>query len=87
MYVLAEAWTTSWTVNAGGQDPTRPIRLGPVGGRIVGETLAALLVSDPGSYLNATHHFRPHPDLCRAGTRFGFAEIINAALGKSPQAS
>lgn len=87
VYVLAEAWATSWAVGGGQPDPTRPIRLGPVGGRIVAETLAAVLVSDSGSYLNAPAHFRPEPDLCRGGTRFGFAEIINAALGKSPQHS
>src|ERR1700712_312701 len=47
-YVLAEARAA-----AGGQ------RLGPVGGRIVAETLIGLLRADPTSYLSAFPAFRP----------------------------
>jgi hypothetical protein len=47
-YVLREA-----EVREGGQ------RLGPVGGRIVGEVLVGLLQSDPASYLNAQPGFLP----------------------------
>lgn len=47
-YMLAEA-----EVAAGGQT------LGPVGGRIVAETLIGLLLGDPSSYLSAAPGFRP----------------------------
>jgi hypothetical protein len=47
-YVLAEAKAT-----AGG------LHLGPVGGRIVTETLIGLLRADPTSYLNAHPRFQP----------------------------
>lgn len=47
-YLLAEA-----KVATGG------LNLGPVGGRIVAETLIGLLRADPTSYLNAFPRFRP----------------------------
>ncbi len=47
-YILAEARAA-----AGG------LNLGPVGGRIVTETLIGLLRADPASYLNAYPRFRP----------------------------
>ncbi|MDE3204315.1 MAG: hypothetical protein KGQ66_08825 [Acidobacteriota bacterium] len=67
-YVLAEA-----RVATGG------VRLGPVGGRIVAETLIGLLRGDPSSYLTANPGFTPFlganltmgakPDLDIAGER------------------
>jgi len=47
-YVLAEA-----------RAATGGLHLGPVGGRIVAETLIGLLRADPTSYLSAMPHFRP----------------------------
>jgi hypothetical protein len=47
-YILAEAQTL-----CGG------LHLGPVGGRIVAETLIGLLRADPTSYLSVHPHFRP----------------------------
>jgi hypothetical protein len=47
-YILAEA-----------KAATGGITLGPVGGRIVAETLIGLLRADPTSYLNAMPDFRP----------------------------
>jgi hypothetical protein len=47
-YVLAEAKTT-----------TEGLHLGPVGGRIVAETLIGLLRADPTSYLAVHPNFRP----------------------------
>jgi hypothetical protein len=47
-YILAEAKTAADGLN-----------LGPVGGRIVTETLIGLLRADPASYLNAFPRFRP----------------------------
>ena len=47
-YILKEA-----ELAVGGQ------HLGPVGGRIVAEVILGLLQADGGSYLNATHAWRP----------------------------
>jgi hypothetical protein len=81
-YILSEAQVTSWQ-NA---DPRLakddiPIRLGPVGGRLVAEVFASLLRGDPTSYLNADHRFVPIKDFTHGG-RFGLAELINVALDR-----
>ena len=86
-YVLSEAQVTSWAnlppdVDNATKDAT-PIRLGPVGGRIVGEVFAALLLGDRTSYLNADHTFTPIPEFTKSGT-FGLAQLINVALGREP---
>jgi len=83
-YVLAEAQLTSWQ-NADPKPATdaTPIRLGPVGGRLVAEVFASLLRGDPGSYLNAEPRFKPMEAFTHDGT-FGLAELINGALGRSP---
>ena len=47
-YILAEAKTAAGGVN-----------LGPIGGRIVTETLIGLLRADPASYLNLFPRFQP----------------------------
>jgi hypothetical protein len=79
-YILSEAQVTSWE-KAGPRVPrdTIPIKLGPVGSRIIADVFAALLIGDPTSYLYADPAFRPIPKLSRGGT-FGLAELINAAL-------
>jgi hypothetical protein len=56
-----------------------PIKLGPVGGRIVAGVFAALLRGDPTSYLHSGTAFRPIDEFSRGGT-FGLAELINVAL-------
>ena len=79
-YVLAEAWSTSWAAAAPGANQDEiPIRLGPVGGRLVGEVFAAMLIGDPSSYLNENPTFTPHHAFTTDGV-FGIAELINAAL-------
>jgi hypothetical protein len=85
-YILSEAQMTSW-VRAGwdraGNDPAPdgiPIKLGPVGGRIVADVFAALLRGDPTSYLKQGAPFKPIPWLTPDGTTFGLAELINFAL-------
>ena len=50
-YILSEAQVTSWEANPGMTRDNIPIKLGPVGGRIVAEVFAALLRGDPTSYL------------------------------------
>lgn len=78
-YVLAEAWQTSLAEAGTASASTAPIRLGPVGGHLVAETILALLYDDPNSYLNAPGGFEPDPRLRYEG-RFGLAELINTAI-------
>jgi len=71
-YILAEAQQ-----QYDGNDQT-PIKLGPVGGRIVGEVFAGMLVGDKLSFLNQKPDFKPHQDFTRNG-KFGMAELITQA--------
>jgi hypothetical protein len=66
-YVLAEAQQQFK------KDDT-PIRLGPVGGRIVAETFIGLLLGDPHSFLNQSPEWKPN----RSGT-FTMADLIRTA--------
>ena len=83
-YVLAEAQVTSWAAAPAAQDKdTIPIRLGAVGGHLVAETFAALLVGDKTSFLNDGAGFAPRREFSHDGV-FGLAELINVALGRTP---
>ena len=83
-YVLAEAQATSWKRSGPGiPKDDIPVKLGPVGGRIVAEVFAALLRGDPTSYLHRKPAFKPNPKFARDG-KFGLAELINVALGRTP---
>ena len=83
-YILSEAQVTSWErADPGMAKDDIPIKLGPVGGRIVAEVFAALLRGDPTSYLRREPAFRPIPEFTRDG-KFGLAELINVALGRTP---
>jgi hypothetical protein len=79
-YVLAEAWQTSWQAIAKPDNAT-PIRLGPVGGRIVAGTFASLLLGDRTSIVYAPD-FAPLDAFTQADGTFGLADLINAALGR-----
>lgn len=83
-YILSEAQVTSWK-NAGSGAPSdaTPIKLGPVGGRLVAEVFASVLRGDLTSYLNAKTKFEPIAAFAHHGT-FGLAELINIALGHTP---
>jgi hypothetical protein len=71
---------TSWrNARRGVRRNDIPVKLGPVGGRIVAGVFAALLRGDPTSYLNDGAQFRPIADFASGGT-FGLAELINVAL-------
>jgi hypothetical protein len=71
---------TSWKNASPGQSPDDiPIKLGPVGGRIVAGVFAALLRGDRTSYLSRGTPFTPIPEFSRDG-EFGLAELINVAL-------
>jgi hypothetical protein len=69
-YILAEAQQEF-------VDNDTPIRLGPVGGRIVGEVFVGLLFGDAHSYLRQQPGFRPRDEFTRNG-HFGMAELILA---------
>ena len=86
-YILSEAQVTSWQrAKADKPDVAEnniPVKLGPVGGRIVAEVFAALLRGDPTSYLNKETAFEPIPKFTHDG-QFGLAELINVTLGRTP---
>ena len=82
-YILSEAQVTSWQNASGPASDKTPIKLGPVGGRLVAEVFASLLRGDRTSYLYAEPAFSPIPDFTPDGT-FGLAELINVALGRAP---
>jgi len=83
-YILSEAQVTSWKSAAAGLAKNDiPIKLGPLGGRLVAEVFASLLRGDPTSYLHADHKFVPIRDFTHGG-RFGLAELINIALNRQP---
>jgi hypothetical protein len=72
-YVLAEAQQQFKT------DDT-PIHLGPVGGRIVTEVIAGLILGDNHSYLSQEPCWKPIREFMRDG-KFGMAELIRVATG------
>ena len=88
-YILSEAQATSWrNAGSGVLKKDVPIKLGPVGGRLVAGVFAALLRGDPTSYLRTDHlrlgtPFTPITDFTRDGKTFGLAELINVALGRT----
>ncbi len=79
-YILAEAQVASWE-KADPRIPKDdvPIKLGPVGSRLIADVFAALLIGDRTSYLYQDDPFEPIPDFSPGG-RFGLAELIKAAL-------
>jgi hypothetical protein len=84
VYILSEAQVTSWkSADPGLAKDDIPIKLGPVGGRLVAEVFASLLRGDPTSYLYAEPKFVPIKDFAHGG-RFGLAELINVALDRKP---
>jgi hypothetical protein len=82
-YILSEAQVMSWQNASGPVSDTTPIRLGPVGGRLVAEVFASLLRGDHTSYLYVEPKFEPIPGFTRDGT-FGLAQLINVAQGRAP---
>ena len=80
-YVLAEAQQPYQTTPP--PDDTLPVRLGPVGGRIVAEVFIGLMLGDHHSYLHLDPAWRPFPEFEKEG-RFGMAELIAQALQASP---
>jgi hypothetical protein len=77
-YILAEATATAYPVRDGRiVGPQRqPMRLGPVGQRIVAETFVGLMAADTATVLYEPT-FRPDPSFVR-NNQFGFRELILA---------
>jgi hypothetical protein len=89
-YILSEAQATSWENRRPGVATNDiPIKLGPVGGRIVAGVFAGLLQSDSTSYLYANDlpggpPFKPLRDFA-PDEKFGLAELIEVALRPLPR--
>ncbi len=77
-YILAEAQQAYTKVKP--PDDTTPIHLGPVGGRIVGEVFAGLLLGDRHSYLRQDPCWKPFPEFCQKDGTFGITELIGQAI-------
>jgi hypothetical protein len=54
-------------------------RLGPVGGRIMAETLVGLLQRDPNSYLYLDPSWKPAPPIAPETGKFDFADLLTFA--------
>jgi hypothetical protein len=81
-YVLAEAlagWTRAVRQSGkkGDEADQVPVRLGPVGGRIVAETIVGLLTHDSQSYVSQNPLWTPSQAI---HNRFGLRELIKTAL-------
>jgi hypothetical protein len=59
--------------------PYNAERLGPVGGRIMAETLVGLLQRDPNSYLYLNAAWKPAPPIAPATGQFGFVDLLKYA--------
>jgi hypothetical protein len=70
-YILAEAQQAF-------KKNDTPIRLGPVGGRIVGEVFIGLMLGDSHSFLSQAPEWKP--ELPGAAKKFGIAELIAEAI-------
>jgi hypothetical protein len=57
-----------------------PIRLGHVGGRLVGEVFVGLMLSDSHSYLRQNPNFKPHPALVGKDGSFRIADLLRNAM-------
>jgi hypothetical protein len=58
-------------------------RLGPVGGRIMAETLVGLLQRDPNSYLYLDPSWKPAPPIATTTGKFEFSDLLKFA-GAAP---
>jgi hypothetical protein len=56
-----------------------PIHLGPVGGRIVGETIVGLMLADSHSYLRQNPLFQPFDEFCSKKGEFRMADLLKQA--------
>ena len=54
-------------------------QIGPVGGRIMAETLVGLLQRDPNSYLYLNAAWKPAPPIASTTGQFGFVDLLKYA--------
>jgi hypothetical protein len=59
--------------------PYKGERLGPVGGRIMAETLVGLLQRDPNSYLYLNAAWKPAPPIAPTTGQFSFVDLLKYA--------
>jgi hypothetical protein len=59
--------------------PYKGERLGPVGGRIMAETLVGLLQRDPNSYLYLDAAWKPAPPIAPMTGKFEFTDLLKYA--------
>ena len=59
--------------------PYKGERLGPVGGRIMAETLVGLLQRDPNSYLYLDAAWKPAPPIAPTTGKFEFVDLLKYA--------
>jgi Animal haem peroxidase len=72
-YILAEAQQAF-------VDNSTPIRLGPVGGRVVTEVFVGLLLGDQFSFLSQDPTWTPLEEFTNDKNEFGMAELIKQAM-------
>jgi Animal haem peroxidase len=72
-YILSEAQQVFKTNET-------PIRLGPVGGRIVGEVIVGLMLADSHSYLRQEPNFQPLSQFTSKAGEFEIADLVRQAM-------
>ena len=72
-YILAESQLQF-------KDNSTPIHLGPVGGRIVGEVFAGIMLGDSHSFLSQHPEWKPSKDFLNSKGNFGIADLIKQAI-------
>jgi hypothetical protein len=81
-YVLAEAQESQVTVKTtGGDKPITTFKLGPVGGRIVAETILGLILIDSSSYLAQDPLWKP--TLGAEAGKFALRDLVTVALSET----
>ena len=73
----AEVGVDHLLVTTDREEPGR--QLGPVGGRIMAETLVGLLQRDPNSYLYLDPSWKPAPPIATTTGKFTFADLLTFA--------
>ncbi len=75
-YILAEAQQAF-------KNDLTPLKLGPVGGRIVAEVFIGILLGDQHSFLSQSPNWHPESSFCAKDGSFGMLELIQQAIKAS----
>lgn len=83
-YLFAESVNQTYTVKNGKitSGTSKSIRLGPVGAKIVNETLVGLLANDPTSVINHPE-FKPDAKYLTSSGKFQFKDLIRIATTRT----